>query len=321
MLPHLLFSSSPSLPLSLLLVTVLCLAFTAGCGPAPDAVRATAQPVDGQPAKALTPRAFVPSFSSNSDRPAQKRVLFIQGDHVPESDYPHSRVGDDGSKPESFTRLSAEVLQNDLQLGVDEYVLTAGNTITAGQLANYAVIVLGSNARALTTDEAGVLSTYYQKGGSLLAYADFQYGPNNWDSDNSFLGQFGIEVFTDNFQPAVDISAVESSHPVMAGVKTIRGEGISQFRISNGTLAENEVLAKCEPLARSGCILPDADQAKVQAGDVVACVFVRESAGGGRLAGVCDRNLFQNGPGPGSDLDQVDDRLFARNLFRWLSKQ
>jgi hypothetical protein len=48
---------------------------------------------------------------------------------------------------------------------------------------------------------------------------------------------------------------------------------------------------------------------------------VRENPKGGRLAGVCDRNLFQNGPGPGSDLDQVDDRLFARNLFRWLSKQ
>jgi hypothetical protein len=81
------------------------------------------------------------------------------------------------------------------------------------------------------------------------------------------------------------------------------------------------VVASCTPLTRSGCILPPADQAKVQQGDVVACVVVRENAQGGRFAGVCDRNLFQNGPGPGSDLDQVDDRLFARNLFRWLSKQ
>ena len=53
----------------------------------------------------------------------------------------------------------------------------------------------------------------------------------------------------------------------------------------------------------------------------MACVTAQENAAGGRLAGVCDRNFFQNGPGPGSDLDQVDNRTFARNLFRWLTKQ
>jgi hypothetical protein len=248
-------------------------------------------------------------------------VLFIQGDHIPQSGYPHSRVGDDGTKPESFTRLSTEVLQNDLKLGVDEFVLTANNSIGTAQLATYTVVVLGSNARALTVSEVSALSSYFGGGGSILTYADFQYGPDNWASDNGFLNQFGIEVFSDNFQPTVDITDAVASHPVMAGVKAIRGEGISQFRVGAASLADNQVIARCSPLTRSGCILPPADQAKVQQGDVVACVVVRENPKGGRLAGVCDRNLFQNGPGPGSDLDQVDDRLFARNLFRWLSKQ
>jgi hypothetical protein len=118
-----------------------------------------------------------------------------------------------------------------------------------------------------------------------------------------------------------DITAFVSSHSVLQNVKAIRGEGISQIRVSAITLKDNIVIAKCTPLSRSGCILPSQDQAKVQPGDEVACVVVRQHANGGRLASVCDRNFFHNGPGPGSDLDQVDNRTFARNLFTWLLRK
>jgi hypothetical protein len=320
---------------------------------APNAT-ATGTQGAGPAASALTPRAYVPAIGGQNDKsgntpagttaPAKtiapaptnmprvkaapqvdagirSKVLFIQGDHVPESGYPHSRVRDDGKKPESFTRLRSEVLEGDLMLAVDEFVLARNNKVDATLLGQYGMVVLGSNARVFNANEVAALTSFYNNGGSILVYADFQYGPNNWDSDNSFLNPFGVEVLTDNFQPTVDITDLVATHPIMAGVKAIRGEGISQFIVSAASLNQNQVLAKCSPQTRSGCILPPADLAKVKKGDVVACVFVRENAKGGRLAGVCDRNLFHNGPGPGSDLDQVDDRLFARNLFRWLSKQ
>ncbi len=313
----------PVLILSAWLVGVFLLSGCSTQNAAPGTVAA--------PAGVLTPRAFVPAAGSagesgktagNSTATApQKRVLFIQGDHVPASGYPQSRVLDDGRKPESFSRLRSQVLEGDLKLGVGEIVLTKTSRIDAALLAPYAVVVLGSNDRALTPAEVGALTAYYQKGGSVLVYADSQFGPNNWDSDNSFIGQFGMHVLTDNYQPAVTITNVVSAHPIMNGVKAIRGEGISQFRISASALGQVKVLASCTPQTRSGCILPPADQATLKPGDTVACVVVRENAAGGRLAGVCDRNFFQNGPGPGSDLGQADDRLFARNLFRWLSKQ
>jgi hypothetical protein len=248
-------------------------------------------------------------------------VVFIQGDFIPASGYAESRVRDDGTPPQSFSRLRTEVLEGDLKLAVDEVVLDQNARIDQAQLALYAVVVLGSNNRVMSHDEVSALSAYYQQGGSILTYADSQYGPANWDSDNSFLKQFGIEVMPDNFQPTVDIADLDTSHPIFAGVKDIRAEGISQFRVGAAALAGNQVIARCAPLTRSGCILPRADQARIHNGDVVACVVTRENAAGGRLAGVCDRNFFQNGPGPGSDLDQADNRLFARNLFRWLSKQ
>lgn len=312
------------MPLSALFMFIIVGVLSGGCnapGSSPSSNTA--------PAGVLTPRVFVPAVGSanSSSRAAegaatnQKRVLFIQGDYIPDTGYPQSRVVDDDKKPESFSHLRSEVLEGDLKLGVDEFVLTNANQIDAALLSRYAIVVLGSNDRVLSPAEVSALNTYYQQGGGILVYADSQFGPNNWASDNSFLSQHGIQALTDNYQPAVDITDLTAAHPIMAGVKIIRGEGISQFRVSAATLAQNKVLAKCAPLTRSGCILPPADQATVKQGDVVACVVARENAAGGRLAGVCDRNFFQNGPGPGSDLNQVDDRLFARNLFRWLGKQ
>jgi len=262
----------------------------------------------------VTPRAFLPSVK----RSEFKRILFINGDHIPENGYPHSRVRDDGTKPESFTRLRTEVLERDLFVTVDEFILTASNAITPGLISSYAVVVLGSNGRPLTAGEVSALTNYFTDGGSILLYADFQYGPNNWTSDNSFLKQFGVEVFPDNFQPTTQITDIVSSHPIMQGVTSFATEGSSQFLIPAATQTDNAVLSKCSPLERSGCAVQPPEQAKIQPGDAVACTWVRENAAGGRIAGTCDRNTFHNGPGPGTDIDQFDNRVYARNLFRWL---
>jgi hypothetical protein len=249
-----------------------------------------------------------------------KSILFVQGDHMPETGYPHSRVRDAGTAPESFSRLRSEVLERELGFSVNEFVLSGMNRVSLPQIMPYAVVVLGSNARDLEADEVHALNQYYAQGRAVLVYADFQYGPNNWSSDNSFLNQFGIEVFPDNFQPKTRITDTVSSHPILKEVTAIEGEGISQFRVASSVKDPVKILAKCSPLTRSGCILQPPEMAKLRADDEVACVWVRENAAGGRLAGVCDRNLFHNGPGPGSDIDQADNRKFAINLFAWLAK-
>jgi hypothetical protein len=264
----------------------------------------------------LTPVAFLPAIKQAQD----KRVLFINGDHMPETGYPHSRVGDDGGKPESFTRLRKEVLESRLALKVDEFILTMNTTISPGLLSPYVLVVLGSNGRVLQDSEVQALTNYFNAGGGMLVYADFQYGPNNWASDNSFLNQFGIEVFPDNFQPTTTITDIVTTHPIMDGVRAFATEGSSQFLIKANALQQNTVLAKCSPLERAGCALQPPEQAKIQPGDVVACTWVRTSPNGGKLAGTCDRNTFHNGPGPGTDIDQFNNRIYATNLFRWLTQ-
>jgi hypothetical protein len=216
--------------------------------------------------------------------------------------------------------LRSEVLERDLGLLVDEFILTVGDTITSALLAPYAVAALGSTGRALTPAEVAVLTNYYNNGGSILLYADFQFGPNNWASDNSFVNQFGVEVFPDNFQPPTQITDIVTSHPIMQGVTSFATEGSSQFLIKANTLAQNTVLSKCSPLERSGCAVQQAEKNKIKPGDVVACTWVRENAKSGKIAGTCDRNTFHNGPGPGTDIDEFSNRTYARNLFRWLAQ-
>lgn len=273
----------------------------------------------------LTQPLFLPFVGVNPavQQPSAPRwrVLFVNGDHIPESGYPHSRVYDDGSKPESFTRLRIEVLEGDLGLQVDELILTPQTALTVERLSPYQLVVLGSNERLLTDAEVAALTAYYERGGRVLVYADFQYGPNNWESDNRFLRQFGVEVLPDNFQPATVITDVETLHPIFEGVRAFGVEGASQFIVRVQVLGDPvKVLALCSPLMRSGCAIRPEEEARLLPGDRVVCTWVRENAAGGKLAGTCDRNTFHNGPGPGSDLDQHDNRTYARNLFRWLTQ-
>jgi hypothetical protein len=290
------------------------IALTACSAAAPPATTVPASPAQPTSQATLTPQAFLPAVSDTG----QKTILFINGDHMPETSYPHSRVNDDGTKPESFLRLRKEVLEEELNAKVDEFILTAGTAISPALLVPNTLVVLGSNGRVLQAGEVTALADYFNAGGRVLIYADFQYGPDNWASDNSFLNQFGIEVFPDNFQPSTQITDVVSSHPIMEGVTSFATEGSSQFLIKANSLVSNTVLSKCSPLERSGCAVQTPEQAKIEAGDVVACTWVRENAAGGKMAGTCDRNTFHNGPGPGTDIDQFNNRIYARNLFRWL---
>jgi hypothetical protein len=285
------------------LVALFAVTLLSGCAPTP-------------------PAPTVPAPSTPAPTASAPRALFIQGDFVPESGAPESRLLDPKEGPLSFTRLRREVLETELGLRVEELILAPASAITLERLTGAAVVVLGSNGRRLSASEVATLGAYLNAGGSVLTYADFQYGPDNWASDNDFLGQYGIEVFPDNFQPRTRITDFFGPHPVITGVRALEVEGISQFRITPAAQPSTAILARCVPLTRSGCILQPAELARVLPGDVVGCVFAREFPGGGRLAGVCDRNLFHNGPQKdGTDLGQADNRAFARNLFAWLTRR
>src|SRR5439155_1912910 len=198
----------------------------------------------------------------------------------------------------------------------------AVNPLTLGTLIHYDLVVLGSNNRRFDPKEAAAVDTYLRRGGALLAFSDSRFGlsPDRGSnalgagelSDNDLLGQYGISVQHDNYQVVVADKSrfANPSHPVLAGLHSFKGEGVSLIHV---TAPPAQILVRGD-----GLLLTDGHT--VTGPDYAITVVVQ--VGTGRVAVTFDRNTFFNaGVGSdGTDLDELDNRAYARNLFNWLAR-
>jgi hypothetical protein len=99
-------------------------------------------------------------------------------------------------------------------------------------------------------------------------------------------------------------------HPVLAGLHSFKGEGVSLIHV---TAPPAQILVRGDSL-----LLTDGHTVT---GPDYAITAVAQ-VGTGRLAVTFDRNTFFNaGVGSdGTDLDELDNRAYARNLFNWLAR-
>ena len=198
-------------------------------------------------------------------------------------------------------------------------------------LSRYAAIVFGSNNARYPKESIDALTNYIHNGGGALFISDANFG-SNWrdaaDSDQQFLARFGLIVNQDAASGTTTLSRggghfVVASHPVLNGVDSITGEGVSpvvvpgvppagvtitrvlaatgQTRNNDGTNPGNQYQGTLRPVTSS-----DAALALV-------------NAGRGRIAAFFDRNTFFNVNGVGTDITEADNRQFALNLFNWVS--
>jgi hypothetical protein len=99
------------------------------------------------------------------------------------------------------------------------------------------------------------------------------------------------------------------NHPILAGITTFKGEGVSLIRV-DGPPAQ--VLVR-----GNGLLLTDG----VTVTGMNYAITAVARHGLGKVAATFDRNTFFNaGVGSaGTHLDEWDNRQYARNLFRWLT--
>jgi hypothetical protein len=193
------------------------------------------------------------------------------------------------------------------------------NPLRDSYLNLYDLVVFGSNNRRYASQEAGYLNLFVQNGGSVLALSDSRFGlspdrdndvPGAGElSDNDLIGQYGMEIHHDNYT-VVDADTsrfVTTTHPILTGLKSFRGEGVSLIR-RTGPPAQILVRGNGLPLTNG----------QITGNDYAITMIA--SVGRGRVAAVFDRNTWFNaGVGSdGTDLDQLDNRDYARNVFDWL---
>ena len=195
-------------------------------------------------------------------------------------------------------------------------------------LAQYDVIVLGSNNAEYPPESVQAVVDWVYAGGGLLVISDANWGRNWGDaptSDQPFLDPFGLimnqdrgtyTVCRDDGDFEVD-GEDRGGHPILSEVNCFKGEGVSPLTVdAPGPEVAVTILANAEGTIR----VNDSDGAgsnRPAGPDDAALVIAR--AGAGRLAGHFDRNTFFNTNGAGTDITEFDNATYARNLYAWLA--
>lgn len=191
-------------------------------------------------------------------------------------------------------------------------------------LAEYAVIVMGSNNVVYPAPLVDAFEAYVKGGGAALFISDANFGLD-WDrapsSDQSFLDRFGWEMNQDQGTYTVQTSDFAlPGHPILEGVSAFKGEGVSPITVADYNVPgvtstilvpvpSDKVVKRNEGPGIGAATPATADDA----------VLVVATVGAGRIAGHFDRNTFFNVNGAGTDITEHDNRQYAINLFKWLA--
>jgi len=169
-------------------------------------------------------------------------------------------------------------------------------------LRNYSVLILGSNQRRFTKEEAAAVRAWVENGGGIIAWSDSGFGGNHRfvgvdntkgrDSDNDLMTQFGMYFLTDNGAGIFLTTEYEQDHYLNhfnrhGGIK-FRGEGVSAIRVSPPA----KILAKLQDGGLGGTLKVNKIDGVYQP-ETDAALAIAE-IGKGRVIGIFDRNCFWN---------------------------
>jgi F5/8 type C domain len=194
-------------------------------------------------------------------------------------------------------------------------------------LSPYRLIVFGSNNATYSAQAVDKIEAYVRGGGAALFISDANFGQNWGDASNSdqlFLSRFGLIMNQDNGTYSLDRNAGDylvANHPILVGVNSFDGEGVSPISIDTGNNpagVTRTILVRAKQQVR---VPNGTNQGTTRAANANDGSLVIAEVGSGRIAGHFDRNTFFNVGGAGTDLTRLDNRIYARNLFAWLTQR
>jgi hypothetical protein len=194
-------------------------------------------------------------------------------------------------------------------------------------LTPYKLIVFGSNNATYGAAAVNKIETFVRNGGGVLFISDANFGSSWGDapsSDQPFLDRFGLIMNQDAGTYTLERTLSDylaAGHPILAGVNKFDGEGVSPISINSvanpaGVLRTILVKAKNQLRVPNGV-----NQGTTRASGANDGSLVIAEAGSGRVVGHFDRNTFFNRGGAGTDITRFDNRIYARNLFAWLTQR
>ncbi|MEM9328557.1 MAG: PKD domain-containing protein, partial [Bacteroidota bacterium] len=191
-------------------------------------------------------------------------------------------------------------------------------------LAQYDIIVFGSNNATYGAAAVNAWSNYISNGGSALFISDANFGAD-WNdasaSDNHFLSRIGWQMNQDRGTYNLTDFQVPN-HPVLEGVGIFGGEGVTPITVLDYNVpnVSSTILVRVPPGRSVGRLSSGTGRGPSTPSTANDAVLVIAEVGGGRVAGHFDRNTFFNLNGAGGrDLNKLDHKTYAPNLFNWLA--
>ena len=198
-------------------------------------------------------------------------------------------------------------------------------------LSQYDAIVFGSNNARYTEEQVDAIEQYLREGGGALFISDTNFGAD-WadapDSDQPFLGRFGLAVNQDHGTYTLDRADGEFAlpdHPILQGVDTFDGEGVTPISVpqDQGDLPEGvhiDILVHAQgQVRRNHGPFGDKNLGPTTPATDRDAALLTATVGEGRLIAFFDRNTFFNQHGAGTDLTRFDNAQLALNLFAWVT--
>jgi hypothetical protein len=268
--------------------------------------------------------------------PSQKKSAYVYGSVSADGtipapagqEYDQMRLTDTGDLGCSEYKMEIE------QLGYSiTEVYDRTTTFDLDFLNQYNVIIFGNHQKVMSSAEQAAIATWIANGGGLLAYNDSALG-GKYDvvgisntvgqkAVNSIIGQFGMQVLTDQGNGTCAMKAPDADTNPVTHVdgKSLVIEG------------EGEPPVCVDPDAGVTILIPFSDAAKVgESGSVstnnvgggmtianplYAALAVKEH-GKGRVVAQFDRQMMWNN-GPGSSITQKDNREIEKRVFLFLA--
>src|SRR5687768_15942684 len=185
-------------------------------------------------------------------------------------------------------------------------------------LARYNAIVFGSNNAKYSTASVDAITNYVKNGGGAMFISDANFG-SNWrdaaDSDQAFLSRFGLKMQQDYGVYALNRTAgdfARPTHPVLFGVDTFDGEGVSPIVVPAtppaGVRIERIVGARTKTRDNNGTSASNRYQGTLRNVTSSDASLVFATTGRGRVAGFFDRNTFFNAGGAGTNINRYHNK-------------
>ena len=189
-------------------------------------------------------------------------------------------------------------------------------------LFEYDVLVFGSNNAFYPEASVDAIENYIRSGGAALYISDANFGSDWADASNSdqhFLDRFGLIMHQDQGTYTIDSSEfLVPGHPIFVDVNSFDGEGVTPIEVgqlTNGVSAE--ILALAEGQTRlNEPPFGNNNQGPSRPAGPDDAVLLCATADFGRVLGHFDRNTFFNLNGAGTNINRLDNRQYAINLFR-----